>query len=95
MFFQIKGKNIYSYLINLNGGRTMTRFFLFLLGFGLSVVGFIYIISYLNLFARGYNFLEYAHFTSRRIECLIGPIGLIMIFLSIYIPGGKKDELHL
>ncbi len=73
----------------------MGRIFLFLFGFGLSVIGFVYIISYLNLFALGYNFKEYAHFIVRKAECLIGPIGLFMIFLAIFVPKGDKDELHL
>lgn len=73
----------------------MTRLFSFLLGFGLSVIGFVYIISYLNLMALGYNFGEYAHFILSKAECLIGPIGLIIVFLAIFIPGGEKDELHL
>jgi len=73
----------------------MVRVFFFLFGFGLSVIGFVYIISYMNLFALGYNFKEYAHFIVSKAECLIGPIGLIMIFLAIFIPKGDKDELHL
>jgi len=73
----------------------MVRIFWFLFGFGLSVVGFVYIISYLNLFALGYNFKEYAHFIVSRAECLIGPIGLLIIFLTIFISRGEKDELHL
>ena len=71
------------------------RIFGFLVGFGFSVVGFVYIISYLNLLSLGYNFKEYVQFISSNIECLIGPIGLIITFLTIFIPGGKKDELHI
>lgn len=73
----------------------ITRITFFLIGFGFSVIGFAFIISYLNLTAIGYNFLEYVNFISRRLECLIGPVGLIIVFLSIFIPGGKKNELHL
>ena len=73
----------------------MARLFIFLLGFGLSVIGFVYIISYLNLMALGYNFEEYAHFIVSKAECLIGPIGLLIIFLVIFIQGGEKNELHL
>ena len=73
----------------------MARLFIFLLGFGLSVIGFVYIISYLNLMALGYNFEEYAHFIVSKAVCLIGPIGLLIIFLVIFIPGGEKNELHL
>ena len=73
----------------------MTRLLCFLVGFGLSVIGFVYTISYLNLMSLGYNLAEYAHFICRKAECLIGPIGLIIIFLAIFIPEGDKDELHL
>ena len=73
----------------------ITRIIFFLIGFGFSVIGFVFIISYLNLIPLGYNFLEYVNFISRRPECLIGPIGLIITFLSIFIPGGQKNELYL
>lgn len=63
------------------------RITIFLLGFGFSVIGFIFIISYLNLIPLGYNFLEYVNFIIRKSECLIGPVGLIMTFLAIYTKG--------
>lgn len=71
------------------------RIVFFLIGFGFSVIGFVFIISYLNLIAIGYNFSEYVNFISSNIECLIGPIGLIITFLAIFLPGGKKNELHI
>lgn len=71
----------------------MTRVFLFLMGFGLSVIGFIYIISYMNLIALGYNFSDYVNFICRKFECLIAPIGLLLTFLSIYLPKGDKNGL--
>lgn len=73
----------------------ITRIFIFLISFGFSVIGFIFIISYLNLITIGYNFYQYVNFIIRRPECIIGPIGLLITFLSIYIPGGKKNELHI
>ena len=73
----------------------MARFFFFLVGFGLTLIGSIYIIIYLNLTTIGYNFWEYVKFISSSIECLIGPIGLIIIFMTIFLPGGKKNELHI
>lgn len=72
-----------------------SRIFFFLLGFGLTVVGCVYIITYLNLLTLGYNFLEYVNFISRRLECLYAPIGIVLIFFTIFIPGGKKYELHI
>ncbi len=73
----------------------VTRITFFLIGFGFSVLGFVFIISYLNLIPIGYNFIEYVNFICSRAECLIGPIGLIIVFLSIFIPGGKKNELYI
>lgn len=72
----------------------LTRIFIFLLGYALTIIGLIYVISYLNLIAIGYNFFEYVNFIFRRIECLYTLLGLTLIFLSIYLPGGNY-ELHL
>ena len=66
----------------------------FLIGFGLMIIGFMYIIVYLNLLTVGYNFLDYVNFIIRRFECYYSIIGFLIIFMSISI-GGKKDELHL
>ena len=71
----------------------MTRFFFFLVGFGLTLIGCIYTIIYLNLTTIGYNFFEYVKFIIRRPECLIGIVGLILICFSI--PKEEKDELHI
>ena len=68
------------------------RFFLFLLGFGLTTIGSVYIICYLNLFSIGYNFFQYVNFIIRRIECLNAPIGIIIMILSLTIR--RKDEMN-
>ncbi len=73
----------------------LTRIFFFLIGFGLTVIGCVYIISYLNLLTIGYNFSEYVNFISRRIECLDALIGIAMIIITIIWPGGKNYELHI
>lgn len=74
----------------------MNRLFFLLVGFGLTVIGFVYIISYLNLLTIGYNFSQYVNFIIRRIECMYAPIGITIILLSILLPGGEKDyELYL
>lgn len=70
------------------------RIFIFLLGFGLTVIGMVYTISYLNLLTIGYNFLEYVNFIIRRIECLYTVIGFILIYISIYMKG-EEDELRI
>ena len=61
----------------------MARIFFFLLGFGLMVVGFTYIILYLNLMTIGYNFAYYVNFIIRRIECYYSIIGFIIMLVSI------------
>ena len=71
----------------------MLRIFFFLFGFGLMVVGFTYIILYLNLMSIGYNFLEYVNFIIRRIECLNTLFGIVIMIISFNI--GGKNELYL
>lgn len=73
----------------------LIRIFFFLLGYALTVIGFIYIISYMNLLAIGYNFLEYVNFIFRRIECLYAFIGIAVLILTIYLPLGGNYELHI
>ncbi len=73
----------------------IARIIFFLIGFGFSIIGFVFMISYLNLITIGYTFEEYVQFISSNIECLIGPIGLLISTLTIFIPGGKKNELHI
>ncbi len=68
----------------------LMRIFFFLIGFGLTIIGFVYIISYLNLLTIGYNFLEYVNFISRRFECLCALFGIIMMSLAINVAGRKK-----
>lgn len=69
----------------------LIKAFFFLIGFGLTILGFVYIISYLNLLTLGYNFLDYVNFIIRRIECLNAFIGIIIMLLSM----GGKNELYL
>ena len=68
----------------------LMRIFFFLICVGLSIIGFVYIISYLNLLTIGYNFLEYVNFISRRFECLCALFGIIMMSLAINVAGRKK-----
>ena len=73
----------------------MVRVFFFLIGFGLAVIGCSFIILYLNLTTMGYNFINYVNFISRRIECYYSIIGIIIMILSIWIKGDKKNEFYL
>ena len=71
----------------------MIRFFFFLVGFGFTLIGAIYIIIYLNLTTIGYNFWQYVNFIIRQPECLIFIIGIILMCFSI--PKEEKNELHI
>lgn len=73
----------------------MIRIFFFLVGFALMVIGFSFIILYLNILTIGYNFFVYVNFITRRIECYYALIGFIIILLTIIIKGDKKNELHI
>lgn len=73
----------------------MNRLFFFLIGFGLTIIGFVYIIMYLNLITIGYNFLEYVNFICSSVECYFVIIGLIILVLSIFIKGEKEYELYI
>ena len=73
----------------------LARIFCFLTGFGLTVIGSIYIICYLNLLNIGYNFWEYVNFIIRKIECLFMPIGIIIMIICIYVPKGGKNDLYI
>ena len=66
----------------------MIRFFLFLIGFGFSIIGCMYIILYLNYLTIGYTMLDYLSFISRRFECLLAIVGIILIAIAIF----KKGE---
>ncbi len=67
------------------------RSFIFLFGFGLTIISLSYIVIYLNLLTIGYNFLEYVNFISRRIECLNVITGIILMKINM----GGKNELYL
>lgn len=65
----------------------MRRIFFFLIGFGLAVLGFSYIILYFNLLTIGYNFSEYVNFIIRRLECYFSIIGIIIMIITMMIKG--------
>lgn len=73
----------------------MNRIILFLVGFGFTVVGFTFIITYLNLTTMGYSILDYLKFILRRMECVLGFIGIILINIALYKKGDKKHGIHL
>ena len=72
----------------------MLKMLFFLIGFGLSIIGFMYIIMYLNYLEIGYTFNEYISFISGRFECILAPIGIIIISIIVFLKGGRND-IHL
>ena len=73
----------------------MLRIFFFLLGFGFCVIGFMYMVLYLNLFTIGYNLYEYLKFIITRGECILGIIGFIIISTTIFYKGDNKNDLYI
>ena len=71
------------------------RIFFFLLGFGLMIIGFTYIILYLNLLTIGYNFNQYVNFIIRRFECYYSIIGLLIIILTLFLKGENRNEIYI
>lgn len=65
------------------------KIFMFLTGFVFTVVGFTFIITYLNLTTMGYSFFDYFKFICSRLECLISVVGIIFILISLY---RKEDK---
>lgn len=70
----------------------LIRVFIFLLGFGLTTTGFMYIIAYLNLINIGYNFLEYGKFIISRLECINAFIGITLMIIATNFKKGEKYE---
>ncbi len=56
-------------------------------------VGLFFILLYTNLFSIGYSFTLFVHFISRRIECLLFLIGVILLVSGI--GGNCKNVLRL
>ena len=69
----------------------MSRVFLFLVGFGFTVIGMTIIITYLNLTTMGYSMTDYFNFIIRRVECVLGFIGIILVNIALYKKGDKKE----
>lgn len=72
----------------------MLRILFFLLGFGFMVLGFTYIITYLNLLSMGYSFKMYLLYVLGRGECLLSIIGFIIVF-TVIITKGDYNDIHI
>lgn len=62
------------------------RFFIFLIGFGLSVAGGVTLILELNFIIIGHTVLEYFQYISTRPELFLFASGIIVIWVSVYWP---------
>lgn len=68
------------------------RLFIFLIGFGLAIIGGVSTIAYLNLLVIGHSFTEYLLHIVYKIECYPLVIGILLIWISIYFPIGKNRK---
>ncbi len=59
------------------------------------VIGFTYIVTYLNLLTMGYSLLDYLSFIFTRIECLFSLVGLLMVSLVIILSGRHHNDLYI
>lgn len=66
------------------------RVFSYLVGFGLSVIGGVTSIAYLNLLTEERGWLEYFRFISTRVECYLLPVGVVVMWLSLYFPSREE-----
>lgn len=70
----------------------ITRIFFFLVGYVLMVMGFSYIIIYINLLSFGFTIREYFEYILVRYECWMVIIGFIIIMLTLFRKGKKHDK---
>ncbi|MDY0407881.1 hypothetical protein ACFFIS_12560 [Virgibacillus soli] len=61
----------------------MGYFLLFLIGFGLAVMGGVTIIAYMNFLPAGVSWMEYFLYISGRVECYFLPLGIIMMTIVL------------
>ena len=71
----------------------MMKLYSVVLGILCLSVGLFFIILYLNLLTMEYSFFQYVHFISKRVECLLFIVGLLLILLPM--KGKIKHELLL
>lgn len=69
----------------------ITRVFFFLLGFILMVIGFMYMIIYINLISFGYTLGEYLIYIFSHYECLISILGFIIVLFCLF----RKEKKHV
>ena len=72
----------------------LSRFFLFITGFGLMTIGLSTLILYINLFTIGYNFKEYISYIIKLPQTYYLLIGFILINISTR-KKEKKNEKYM
>lgn len=70
----------------------ITRIFFFLFGFSLMIIGFMYIIIYINLLSFGYTVGEYLVYVVSHYECLLSLVGFIIVLFCLFRKGKKHDK---
>ncbi|HZG61485.1 MAG TPA: hypothetical protein VEY68_13600 [Anoxybacillus sp.] len=68
----------------------MIRVFVYLIGFGFSIIGGVTSIAYLNIITDGKGIIDYFYFISKKAECYLFPIGFFLIWLSLYFPSNQE-----
>ncbi|WP_044748685.1 hypothetical protein [Bacillus alveayuensis] len=68
----------------------MIRVFIYLIGFGFSVIGGVTAIAYLNIITAGQGIIDYFYFISKKMECYLFLFGFFLIWLSLYFPKNKE-----
>lgn len=59
------------------------------------VIGFTYIITYMNLMSMGYNFSQYLSFIVSKVECLFALFGFIIVSIIILTKEDGKNDIHI
>ncbi|MEK4030907.1 MULTISPECIES: hypothetical protein [Bacillaceae] len=62
------------------------RLVAFLTGFGLSILGGVSCIMYLNLLTAGFTVQEYVQFVFERVECYLLAAGILLMTAALYFP---------
>lgn len=69
------------------------KIIIYMIGYLFMVTGLVYLIIYLNFFTVNYKVSEYFSYIITRRECLLFPIGLIMVILVIlFKKGGIRHD---
>lgn len=64
----------------------MIRLFVYLVGFGISVVGGVAMLAYLNMMTPEQGWSGYFAYVRTKVECYLLPIGLLLMLGSLYFP---------